>query len=303
MTTTMPFEAAEDVFFIRTLVVNLFFIRAGRGWVLVDAGIGGHATRIRAAARALTGSDAPPASIVLTHGHFDHVGSLEELLDRWNCPVYAHALERPYLTGLSPYPPPDPLVGRGLMALMSRLYPRGPIDIRTHLETLPEGGAVPGLPDWRWIHTPGHTAGHVSLFRERDRTLIAGDAVTTTKQESLMAVATERRELHGPPAYFTQDWAAAGGSVQALAALNPEVLASGHGQPQRGSTMRDELRSLASRFERDEVPSVGRYAGHPAVTDERGIVSLPPDPLPKVMAGVAVAAALTLALSQARRRS
>jgi len=67
--------------------------------------------------------------------------------------------------------------------------------------------------------------------------------------------------------------------------------------------MRDELRGLAARFERDEVPSVGRYAAHPAVTDEQGIVSLPPDPLPKVMAGIALAAGLTLALSQTRRRS
>lgn len=301
--TITPHEAAEDVFYLRTLIVNVFFIRAGSTWVLVDAGLNGYAREIRAAARAVTGSDAPPSAIILTHGHFDHVGSLEGLLRTWNCPMFAHPLERPYLTGLSPYPPPDPLVGRGSMALLSRLYPRGPIDIRTHLEELPADGTVPGLPEWRWIHTPGHTAGHVSLFRERDRTLVAGDAVTTTKQESLSAVATQRRELHGPPAYYTQDWQAASRSVQALADLNPEVVASGHGVPLRGATLRSDLRALAARFDREEVPSLGRYAERPAVTDERGIVSLPPDPLPKVMAGVAVAAGLTLALAQARRRS
>lgn len=295
-----PREVAEDVFCYRTLIVNVFVVRAESSWVLVDAGIGGYASSIRAVARTATGSDAPPACVVLTHGHFDHVGSLDDLLDAWNCPVYAHHLERPYLTGRSPYPPPDPLVGRGSMALLSRLYPRGPIDITTHLELLPDTGTVPHLPEWRWIHTPGHTAGHVSLFRERDRTLLAGDAVTTTKQESLMAVATQRRELHGPPAYYTQDWVSAAASVQKLAALNPEVLATGHGQPMRGSMMRDELRALAAEFERREVPSVGRYSGRPAVTDEQGIVSLPPDPLPKVIAGVAVAAGLTYAMTRVR---
>jgi glyoxylase-like metal-dependent hydrolase (beta-lactamase superfamily II) len=299
--TATPREIADGVFCYRTLMVNLFFVRGASSWVLVDAGLGGYANTIRDAAHAAMLTDAPPASIVLTHGHFDHIGSLDALLRRWSCPVYAHPLERPYLTGRSPYPPPDPLVGRGVMSVLSRFYPRGPIDISAHLEMLPAGGAVPGLPEWRWIHTPGHTAGHLSLFRERDRTLIAGDAVTTTKQESLTAVATQRRELHGPPAYFTHDWNAAGMSVQRLAALNPEVLASGHGEPLSGASMRDDLRALAGEFDRREVPNFGRYAERPAITDEQGIVSLPPDPLPKVVAGVALAAGLTYAISRRKR--
>ncbi len=301
--TATPHEIADGVFRYRTLMVNLFFVRGVSSWVLVDAGLGGYGRSIRDAARAALGTDAPPASIVLTHGHFDHVGSLDELLRVWPCPVHAHPLERPYLTGRSPYPPPDPLVGGGAMSVLSRLYPRGPIDVCPHLEMLPSGGGVPGLPEWQWIHTPGHTAGHVALFRERDRTLIAGDAVTTTKQESLLAVATQRRELHGPPAYFTQDWHAAAMSVQRLADLNPEVLATGHGDPLRGAAMRDELRALAGEFERREIPSYGRYADRPAITDEQGIVSLPPDPLPKVVAGMALAAGLTYALSRRRHHS
>ena len=146
-------------------------------------------------------------------------------------PVFAHPLERPYLTGRSPYPPPDPLSGGGSMSLLSRLYPRGPINVGDRLEFLQEDGYIPFAPSWRWIMTPGHSPGHISLFRDADRTLIAGDAVVTTKQESLIAVATQRREIHGPPSYFTQDWGAAGDSVGRLAALEPEVLATGHGEP------------------------------------------------------------------------
>ena len=281
---------APGVLRIRTVLVNLFIIRTDTSWVLVDAGLRGYAHSIAEAARQFTGSDAPPSAIVLTHGHFDHVGSLRPLLRRWAVPVYAHHLERPYLTGQSAYPPPDPLVGGGAMALLSKLYPNSPIDISDRLQTLPDDGSIPALPGWRWEFTPGHCAGHVSLFRESDRVLIAGDAVTTTKQESALAVATQRPELHGPPAYFTQDWRAAGASVSRIAALEPEVLATGHGMSMRGAGMRAALHDLARDFHQREVPRFGRYSRQPAITDEHGIVRLPPDPFPKVAAGVLAAA-------------
>ena len=136
-------QVAEDILFYRTMMVNVFIVRDGGSWFLVDAGLGGYEQSIRRAAEDFVGSDAPPAAIVLTHGHFDHVGSLAPLLERWNVPVYAHPLERPYLTGRSSYPPPDPLVGGGAMSLLSRLYPRGPIDIGDRLQFLQEDGYIP----------------------------------------------------------------------------------------------------------------------------------------------------------------
>lgn len=187
------------------------------------------------------------------------------------------------------------------MALLSRLYPRGPIDITNHLNVLPEDGSVPMMPEWRCISTPGHTAGHVSLLREQDGTLIAGDAVATTRQESALAVMTQKEEMHGPPAYFTQDWRAAAESVRKLAALEPEVLATGHGVVMRGAPMRQALHALAANFERTELPAYGRYARDAAVTDEHGIVRLPPDPFPKVAAGLAAAAVAFGLMSQAGR--
>ena len=297
-----PREVADGVLFLRTLMVNLYIVRTPASWFLVDAGLNGYASSIRQAAEAFVGSSAPPAAILLTHGHFDHVGSLEGLLDEWPVPVLAHRLEAPYLTGRSEYPPPDPLVGRGGMSLVSRFYPRGPIDISPHLRLLSEGDRVPELDGWRWMHTPGHAPGHISLFREHDRTLLAGDAVTTVKQESMLAVAMQRPEVHGPPAYFTADWGAAGDSVGHLAALEPELLATGHGDPLGGPPMRTALRNMAAHFDGQEVPSIGRYARQPAITNEQGIVSLPPDPLPKLAAGVALSAGLACAIALQRRR-
>jgi glyoxylase-like metal-dependent hydrolase (beta-lactamase superfamily II) len=294
-------EVADGVLRVRTLMVNVFVVRTGTSWTLVDAGLRGYDRTIREAAAEFIRSDAPPEAIVLTHGHFDHIGSLDALLARWNVPVYAHHLERPYLTGESAYPPPDPLVGRGAMALLSKLYPNGPIDIRSHLQIVAPDGTIPALREWRAVYTPGHTAGHISLWRERDRTLIAGDAVVTTKQESVLAVMAQRLELHGPPAYFTQDWERAAQSVRTIAALEPETLATGHGVVMRGDRMRAELKLLAETFERTEVPAYGRYAHEPAITDEHGIVRLPPDPFPKVAAGLAAAAVAVGLMSQAGR--
>ena len=82
--------------------------------------------------------------------------------------------------------------------------------------------------------------------------------------------------MHGPPAYFTQDWDAARASVQRLVELKPEVAATGHGRPLRGRVMREALELLAANFETLAVPRDGRYVRAPALADERGTYSVPP---------------------------
>lgn len=273
-------EIVPDLAYQRLAIVNVIYYGAAgagdRGWVLIDTGIPGATDAIASAAAARFGEGARPAAIVMTHGHFDHVGALKHLAERWSAPIYAHPLELPYLDGRSSYPPPDPSVGGGVMALMSRFFPRGPIDVSGWLRTLPEDGAVPGMPGWRWLHTPGHTPGHVSLWRESDRTLIAGDAFITTKQESAYAVATQRPELHGPPMYYTPDWPRARSSVERLAGLEPELAVTGHGPAMRGAGMRQALHALAREFERVAIPEQGRYVHESARADEHGVTYVPP---------------------------
>jgi glyoxylase-like metal-dependent hydrolase (beta-lactamase superfamily II) len=191
--------------------------------------------------------------------------------------VYAHPLELPYLSGRSAYPPPDPSVGGGAQSRLSPLFPRGPHDFRPRLHMLPMNGVVPMLSEWQWLLTNGHSPGHVSFLREEDRTLIAGDAVVTTRQESLTDVILQRPVVWRPPAYLTPDWRAARRSVETIAALDPDVLATGHGPVMRGAAMRRALRDLADRFEA-YMPASGRYIPYPAVADERGVVHVPPRP-------------------------
>src|SRR5688572_10202147 len=161
---------ANDVACLQDLIVNVvLYGTPGGPWVLIDAGMPYTAApKIRLAAERRFGPGSRPQAIILTHGHFDHVGALPMLADEWDVPIYAHPLEMPYLTGRSAYPPPDPTVGRGMMARMSMLYPRGPYDFGQRMRELPEDGSVPGMIGWRWVHTPGHMPGHVALFRDAD---------------------------------------------------------------------------------------------------------------------------------------
>jgi glyoxylase-like metal-dependent hydrolase (beta-lactamase superfamily II) len=292
-------ELTPDLARLRIAFVNVYFLGRPAGttsqWILVDAGLAMGAAQILRVAAARFGADTRPEAIVLTHGHFDHVGALEPLLAVWDVPVYAHTLELPFLTGRADYPPPDPTVGRGLMARLSPLFPERGIDLGDRVRPLPPDGSVPAAPGWQWIHTPGHSPGHVSLFRPADGTLVAGDAVTTTRQESAFAVLTQREELNGPPAYFTIDWRKAHRSALALAALRPSLLATGHGAPMGGPAMTTSLATLARDFETRARPRRGRYVQAPAVTDERGVIALPPPPRSRgirwgALSGVAAAA-------------
>jgi glyoxylase-like metal-dependent hydrolase (beta-lactamase superfamily II) len=262
---------------MKDIFVNFYFIEDSNSgeWMLVDAGLTTSAPKIKLMAEALFG-DMPPSAIILTHAHFDHRGALRKLANEWQVPVYAHYLEMPYLTGLSSYPPADPTVGGGVLSSISPLYPDGPIDISGMVAALPEDGSIPGMSEWRYIHTPGHAPGHISLFREEDRVLIAGDAIVTTAQESASAVITQKKVLSGPPKYFTYDWKAAKESVKKLMDLRPEILATGHGKPMHGNEMRDSLKTLYNHFDDVAVPASGRYVDVPAYADEAGVHYVPP---------------------------
>jgi len=150
-------------------------------------------------------------------------------------------------------------VGGGLLSLLSPLFPTAPVNLGDRLCDLPNDQSVPQMMGWNWIHTPGHSPGHVSLWREADRSLIAGDAFITTRQESAYAAIAQPAEMHGPPMYFTPDWASAQESVQRLAGMAPETVITGHGKAMRGPEMRSALNRLATEFRDVAIPKHGRY--------------------------------------------
>mgnify|MGYP005857869257 CR=1 FL=1 len=256
-------QIKPDILLLQFTIVNACIVgnpqNKDEEWVLVDTALEHSTKHIVKAAEELFGEGSRPKAIILTHGHFDHVGSVMELANLWDIPVYAHEKELPYITGKKDYPQGDPTVDEGLVAKLSPTFPHHAIDLGIRAVALPSDGSVPGMPGWRWIFTPGHTEGHISLFRDSDRILIAGDAFTTTKQESLASVLTQQQEVKGPPAYLTTDWKAAEDSVKILASLKPSLVIPSHGVPLQGEELTNHLENLARHFEDITVPEHGRF--------------------------------------------
>lgn len=283
---------APDVGWLPISFVNVFFVgHPGGSWVLIDTGIPGRSDQIAEAAEARFGGGARPEAILLTHGHFDHVGSALALADKWDVPIYAHRNEFPYLTGRSAYPPPDPTIG-GAMAFLSRFMPARPPDLSARLRELPNELTM--MPGWEVVPTPGHSPGHVSFFRSSDRILIDGDAIATMNMDSWIGLLSGRRELAPAGAPFNYDWEQTRQSVKKMAALRPNVLACGHGNPMADSDLAMRLEEFAENF---PLPRHGRYVRRPALVDDDGIVSLPPapfDPVPFATAAGLLAVGIAL---------
>ena len=235
---------------------NVYFVRSGSSWALIDTAGPKCAASIQKAAASLFGADTRPASILLTHSHPDHAGSARELARAWRCPIYLHPDELPLTAGdiavVRQYSNP---LDRWIILPMLRIMPprkaqamlaQGSLaDVALALDPSAE---LPGLPDWRCIHTPGHTPGHVSFFRPRDRVLITGDAIVTVNLNSPSGLLLNKPRLSGPPWYSTWNWQAAKTSAAALAKLEPRVLAGGHGAPSTSPTTARDVQAFAERF-------------------------------------------------------
>jgi glyoxylase-like metal-dependent hydrolase (beta-lactamase superfamily II) len=253
-------QVLDDVFYYTNQIVNVVMIgKPDDKWVLIDAGMPGGAQKIIDVAEERFGAGTAPACIVLTHGHFDHVGGIKELLEHWKVPVYAHYLELPFLNGSKPYPEPDPSVEGGLLAKIADIYPYKPVNIAEVIRPISSHINLPFFTDWEWIHTPGHSPGHVAFYRKKDKVLISGDAVITVRQDSLYKVLIQSKELNGPPRYFTNDWDLAKASVETLSKLEPEFLIAGHGQFLSGETLKTDLKQLALNFDDVAKPKHGKY--------------------------------------------
>lgn len=261
--TTSAKEILPDILLMNFTVVTACLVgnpsdKSGK-WALVDTGLENSVDFILEFVENRFGKDSRPEAIILTHGHFDHVGSVIKLSELWDVPVYIHQLEIPYITGKKDYPLGDPTVDDGLVAKMSPTFPHRSIDIGFRAVALPSDGSIPAMLGWKWIHTPGHTEGHISLFREKDGVLIVGDAFSTTKQESLLSVITHREQISGPPKYLTTDWRAAENSVRHLMDLRPSLAIPSHGEPMEGEELTEHLKMLVNDFDTIAKPEQGRF--------------------------------------------
>lgn len=228
---------------------NQYLIEDGDRLLLVDAGLPRSYQHLVAAIRALgRGTDAV-SDLVITHGHFDHVGTARRIAADWHIPVHVHRDDawlatHPYryahanLTRFGvPLRHPRSLPVLGKMAVAGAFTVRG-VDTAT-ISTFDGSAVLPGGAVV--VPTPGHTFGHVALhFPERDA-VIAGDALVTLDPYTAK---TGPRIIAGSA---TADLELNRSSLDALAATDAGTVLPGHGAPWTGG--------VASAVERARVTS------------------------------------------------
>jgi len=202
-------KVADDLWLLDGMppfAVNIFLA----GDTLIDAG-----TRFAEKRIVRQVSKLDLAAHALTHAHSDHQGSTHAICERFEIPLMCGEEEADFVesVGLAPAPP-------GKWSNFTKKNwagPPHPVDRR-----LKEGDEVAGF---KVIDVPGHSPGHIAFFRESDRVLILGDVVTN------MDLRTGIPGLHEPPSFATLDPALNRDSARKLAALEPELVCSGHGRP------------------------------------------------------------------------
>ncbi|RIV16754.1 MBL fold metallo-hydrolase [Alicyclobacillaceae bacterium I2511] len=212
--------------------IHPVIIRDRDGVTLVDTGMPGQFSQLRAALEQAGVALTDLRRVILTHQDVDHIGGLPDLLREGptNLKVWAHAADRPYIEGVKPLLKADPQRTRQMLSHMPPALraqvesmfvhlPSGRVDVElTDDEVLSVGGGT------RVIYTPGHTPGHVSLFVESEKTLITGDAMLI-----------KDGELQGPNPTNTPDMAQAILSLTKLANLPVQTVVCYHGGVYQGN--------------------------------------------------------------------
>jgi glyoxylase-like metal-dependent hydrolase (beta-lactamase superfamily II) len=185
------------------------------GNTLVDAGIPDQTEAISAALVEAGIGVRDLRRIIFTHQDLDHVGSGAALVRQSGAMVLAHSADAPYIEGrLRPLKPtPEMLEQRPHMReVLERLEPVG-VD-----EQVENGTRLDLAGGTQVVFTPGHTPGHISLYLERSKILVAGDALTA-----------EGGYLNGPNPPVTLDMRTAIQSIQRLEDLDIDTIICYHG--------------------------------------------------------------------------
>jgi len=203
-------------------VANVYLLVSPEGLTLVDTGLIGAAGKIgkELATAGYTVKDL--RQIVITHAHSDHTGSAAELVRLSGAKVLAHQAEVGYLAHTAFMPRRSRVQGFFLF-LSEKVMPNPPalkVDV-----ALEDGMVIPDTGGFTAVHAPGHTPGNLCLYHPGRRILICGDALFNRHP------LTGKKGLQPPLAFISMDPAQVRESIRKLAALDVQVLLSGHGEP------------------------------------------------------------------------
>ena len=225
-------ELVDGVWSVGFGYVNAFLVVAD-GVTLIDAGVPKRAERLRAAV-AEAGRGAGLRDVLVTHHHYDHIGSLDAIASEATT-IWAHPLDAQVIRGVQHAPTP---ASRGRLdrigvAIAERLSPS---DVRARVDReVSDGEHIPIGDGFVASHTPGHTAGHLSFLYPSKRVLFVGDAAANTMGRL------------GPPfGLYSEDHEAVKRSIAKLAEFDFDVACFGHGRVLTGGAAA-KFRRLAER--------------------------------------------------------
>ncbi|HEX5725789.1 MAG TPA: MBL fold metallo-hydrolase [Longimicrobiaceae bacterium] len=240
--TPMPFRPRE---------VHTYLARVGGdAWMLVDGGLGTDEAwaALDAGVRGAAGGWEAVRLHVVTHMHMDHVGLAARAREASGAPVLMGRLDAERMAHAAAHPDDEAGYRLGLLrrcgapaeaveAMEGVRKQAQPLAPPVAVDAVLDGaeGEVPDAPGWRWVWTPGHTAGHVSLFRPADAVLVAGDAVLPRITPTLGV----NRQRSDPVGDYLH-------ALARLEALRPALILPGHGEPPEDPSGRlAELRAAA----------------------------------------------------------
>lgn len=145
---------------------NCYLIKQ-EGLILVDGGMPGKEKGFMKKLEELSIEPKDISLIVVTHGHYDHIGSINELKRLTGCEVAINQHEKDWLEqALKPLPPGVGLWGKILILIMKIYmplvkFPGTPVDLVLEDKEFPlESYGIHG----KVLYTPGHTSGSMSLL-------------------------------------------------------------------------------------------------------------------------------------------
>jgi glyoxylase-like metal-dependent hydrolase (beta-lactamase superfamily II) len=203
-------KITEGIYQVEGVNCNVYLVENGDKLILIDTGLPRSDKKIVKAIEDLGRKPADVSTIVITHFHVDHVGSLRKMKELTGAKVAVHEADADYVDGKRSPPKPKNL----MMKALSSVVKAAPVDVELRLK---EGDKVGGLVV---IHTPGHSEGSISLLDTARKVMFVGDAVRFVDGE-----------VQGPPPRFTPDPAKAKESIGKISTFDFDIMLSGHGQP------------------------------------------------------------------------
>ena len=188
---------------------NVYLVINEKELLVVDTGTSGNAKKIVAYIQKVGHQPSEVSTIILTHYHMDHAGSVKELKDLTNAKVAVHVEDADFVAGKKPYPKPKNVLFRAVSSFIKI----EPVEVEIVLK---DGDKIGNLTV---VHTPGHSPGSIALLDAQRKVLFSGDTLRF-----------DGSKVTGAPEQYTWNADKEKASIEKMSLLEFDVMLPGHGE-------------------------------------------------------------------------